>query len=277
MKKILAIVLSASLVFSFSLGTAFAAEAEDVNDGAAVEQQEVEPAPAAEEITIDKVKGTHAKALSTSSIRVTWNEVEGADGYKVYKYQKSKKKYVLKKTIKSGETVTYKNTGLSSGTNYKYKVAAYANVDGDVLTGEKSEVANAKTKSVRGAKAVKIARSKVGCSYRSGSVGPKSFDCSGFVYYVYNKKGAGKVKFHRSSAQGEYNQLKKYKVGSSIKSAKKGDILFFSSSGKTHGIYHTGIYIGNGKMIHAANPRKGVCVAKTSWCPRVCAVVRISK
>lgn len=293
MKKLLAILLSVSVIFSFSLGTAFAAEGEEaapageepavetpVDDPVQTEEpsQEVEKqAPEKKKITVSQVKNVKVKALSSSSLRVTWKGVSGAKGYKVYKYSKKSHKYVLVKTIKSGKTHTYKNTGLKASKKYTYKVAAYKISDGKKYTGKKSNSAVGKTKAVRGAKAVSVARSKLGCSYVSGCAGPSRFDCSGFVYYVYNKKGAGKVKFSRSSAQGEYNQLKKYKVGSSIKSAKKGDILFFSSSGSTHGIYHTGIYIGNGKMIHAANPRKGVCVAKTSWCPRVCAVVRISK
>ena len=60
------------------------------------------------------------------------------------------------------------------------------------------------------------------------------------------------------TSAGLSQSLKKYKVGSSIKSlkrAKPGDILLFKSGGRYS---HAGIYSGNGKLIHAANARKGV-------------------
>jgi hypothetical protein len=55
---------------------------------------------------------------------------------------------------------------------------------------------------------------------------------------------------HSSRAQYHYGKPVK---GSDL---LPGDLLFFNTHG--HGISHVAMYIGNGKMIHAANPRKGV-------------------
>lgn len=93
----------------------------------------------------------------------------------------------------------------------------------------------------------------VGCRYVRGGQGPKSFDCSGFVYYVYKN-------FGYSLKPGARNQWSI--LDGTIKRADllPGDLLFFSSNGRSGGIFHVGIYIGDGQFVHAANSRKGVIV-----------------
>ena len=93
----------------------------------------------------------------------------------------------------------------------------------------------------------------VGCRYVRGGKGPKSFDCSGFVYYVYKN-------FGYSLKPGARNQWSI--LDGTIKKANllPGDLLFFSSNGRSGGIFHVGIYIGDGQFVHAANSRKGVIV-----------------
>ena len=93
----------------------------------------------------------------------------------------------------------------------------------------------------------------VGCRYVRGGKGPKSFDCSGFVYYVYKH-------FGYSLKPGARNQWSI--LDGTIKKADllPGDLLFFSSNGRSGGIFHVGIYIGDGQFVHAANSRKGVIV-----------------
>ncbi|MGN0666696.1 MAG: cellulase family glycosylhydrolase [Huintestinicola sp.] len=62
--------------------------------------------------------------LSGTSVKLTWNEVEGADAYRVYRYDEETGKYVRVVTVK-GKSYTIK--GLSSGT-CKFKVAAVEKV-----------------------------------------------------------------------------------------------------------------------------------------------------
>lgn len=65
-----------------------------------------------------------------AGIQVTWGKVAGASGYQVWRYDAASKKYALVKTITSGSTVSWKNTGLKTGRKYTYKVKAYRTVDG---------------------------------------------------------------------------------------------------------------------------------------------------
>jgi cell wall-associated NlpC family hydrolase len=105
---------------------------------------------------------------------------------------------------------------------------------------------------VRGQRIVRTALSYRGCRYRFGGNSRSGFDCSGFTKYLYGT--AEGVGLPRTAAQ-------QFRSGQKISRAKlqPGDLLFFSTRGRYVG--HVGIYAGNGQMIHAANPRKGVTVS----------------
>lgn len=76
------------------------------------------------------------------------------------------------------------------------------------------------------------------------------FDCSGFIYYVFNKSG---MKMGRFSAEGYFNRS--YYVDQ----PQPGDLVFFENTYK-RGISHVGIYLGNDEFIHA-NSSGGVMVS----------------
>ncbi|MEO6605655.1 MAG: C40 family peptidase [Aeromicrobium sp.] len=105
-----------------------------------------------------------------------------------------------------------------------------------------------KAKPTRAQKLIKWAAKQKGDPYRYGANGPKSFDCSGLVQYVYKKAGK---KIGRTSG----DQLKGKHIAKSKK--KKGDILIFISNGRA---YHSAIYAGHGKMWEAQ--RSGTKVGK---------------
>ena len=104
--------------------------------------------------------------------------------------------------------------------------------------------------STRGNSLVQYALQFVGYRYVYGAAGPRAFDCSGFVMYVYGKYGVGLP--HYSGSQ--------FGCGTAVsKSAlSPGDIVFFNTQGS---ISHVGIYIGGGRFVHAANSRSGVIVS----------------
>jgi len=64
------------------------------------------------------------KTKYTNSIKISWGKVAGASGYKVYR-KANGDSYKLVKTIKSNGTLSWNDTGVKKGTNYKYKVRAY--------------------------------------------------------------------------------------------------------------------------------------------------------
>ena len=78
-----------------------------------------------------------------------------------------------------------------------------------------------------------------------GSSPATSFDCSGFVSYVYNQCGWN---FRRLSAQGIYN------ICTRTNNPQPGDLVFFKGTYDTPGISHVGIYVGDGWMLHCGDP-----------------------
>lgn len=91
---------------------------------------------------------------------------------------------------------------------------------------------------------VSLAKKQLGKPYIYGATGPSGFDCSGLTSYVY-KNAINKI-LPRTT----YGQITLGK-SVSMKDLKKGDLLFW-------GNYHVGIYIGNGKFIHAPAPGQNV-------------------
>ena len=96
---------------------------------------------------------------------------------------------------------------------------------------------------------VQVAESYAGSRYVSGGSSPSGFDCSGFTQYVYGKCG---VTLSRTS----YTQATQ---GTAVNKSElqPGDLLLFHYYGSSS-IGHVGIYVGNGKFIHAANSNRGV-------------------
>lgn len=95
-----------------------------------------------------------------------------------------------------------------------------------------------------------LVRSKLGCRYVYGATGSKTFDCSGLMYWCYKQIG---MTIPRTAAA-QYRGSRRI----SGSQAKVGDLVFFSGTTGASGITHVGMYIGNGYMIHAANPSRGV-------------------
>ena len=69
----------------------------------------------------------------TYEVTLSWREVKGAKGYKVYRYDSKKKKYITVATVKEN---SYTVENLSSGTTYKFAVKAYAEKDKKTYYGE---------------------------------------------------------------------------------------------------------------------------------------------
>lgn len=100
---------------------------------------------------------------------------------------------------------------------------------------------------------IKYALTFVGKPYVFGATGPNSFDCSGFTKYVYKHFG---YTINRV-AQDQF----KNGTGVEYKNLKPGDMVFFSNTySSSEWITHVGIYIGEGKMVHAANSQRGITV-----------------
>jgi peptidoglycan DL-endopeptidase CwlO len=86
-----------------------------------------------------------------------------------------------------------------------------------------------------------LATKYTGVPYKYGGTTPQAFDCSGFIQYVYQEAG---YEIPRTTYQ-------QYAAGTPISrgSLQSGDIVFFACGGSPTS--HAGIYLGNGKFIHA--------------------------
>jgi len=96
-----------------------------------------------------------------------------------------------------------------------------------------------------------------GGKYVWGGTTPEGFDCSGYVQYLYKKHN---INLPRTA----WEQSKKGQIVER-NNLQKGDLLFFLTD-KKRGIpvTHVGIYIGNGKFIHAASKKKGIIISPLS-------------
>ncbi|MFZ3577493.1 LysM peptidoglycan-binding domain-containing protein [Virgibacillus sp. DJP39] len=155
-------------------------------------------------------------------------------------------------TVRSGDTL--------SGISHRYNVTVAALKKWNSLTsdliligqklniGEKSPVTgNVETPSAdvdyNAEKLINVANSLTGIGYQWGGTTPAGFDCSGFIYYAY--KAAG-MDLSRLSSAGHFDRS--YYVNT----PQIGDLVFFENTYKS-GISHMGIYLGNGKFIHAGS------------------------
>lgn len=90
-----------------------------------------------------------------------------------------------------------------------------------------------------------IARTQLGVPYAWGGTTSSGFDCSGYLYYVYNRAG---ITIPRTNTIGYYAS------SFTVSSPQPGDLVFFKNTYRP-GISHVGIYVGNNSFIHAGGDR----------------------
>lgn len=101
-----------------------------------------------------------------------------------------------------------------------------------------------------GAAAAAMAKSLVGCRYVYGAEGPTTFDCSGLSYYIYGQLGY-------TIARGSSGQYLRSGYFVPMSEMEPGDLIFifdpkYDYSGGQYPTTHMGIYVGDGKFVHAS-------------------------
>ena len=142
--------------------------------------------------------------------------------------------------IPYGQNVTIK--WLESG----WAKVSYMGIDGyvslDYITVMQGQMPNrSDAVSSKGQAVVELAKKYLGKPYVYGASGPNSFDCSGFVYFIYKQMG---VTLNRVAADQMTNGTWVPK-----NALQPGDIVGFQN--RSGYINHVGIYVGNGMMIHS--------------------------
>lgn len=121
-------------------------------------------------------------------------------------------------------------------------------------------------------KLITEAEKYLGYPYVWGGSSPStSFDCSGFVCWVYRNSGV--YPLSRTTAQGVFNQCTAVRPSE----AKPGDLIFFTGTYNSGcPVSHIGIYVGNGMMIHCGNPIQYASVNSSYWSSHFYAYGRLS-
>ena len=118
---------------------------------------------------------------------------------------------------------------------------------------KKPESSGTKTKT--GEEIARYAKKFLGNPYKWGGTSlTKGADCSGFTQSVYKKFS---ISIPRTSKQ-------QAKSGKKVKTSniQKGDVVAYASDGVVN---HVAIYIGNGKVIHASNPKDGIKISNYNY------------
>jgi peptidoglycan DL-endopeptidase LytE len=159
-------------------------------------------------------------------------------------------------TVQSGDTLSHIAVKYDTTVS---RIKSWNGLTSDTIyVGQKLKVGSSTTE-VPSSNVVDIAKKYIGSPYAWGGTSPSGFDCSGFIYYVFNQAGTS---ISRTNTEGYYSR------STAISNPKPGDLVFFKNTYKA-GISHMGIYIGNGDFIHASD--SGVVVTKLSnsyWSPR---------
>jgi cell wall-associated NlpC family hydrolase len=125
-----------------------------------------------------------------------------------------------------------------------------------------ASAAPASAPAAAGLQVADLAQQYVGSRYAWGGSSPAGFDCTGFVMWVFGQFGV-------SLPHNEAGQLAS---GDRVNSEElqPGDVLVFANTYR-RGLSHVGIYLGDGRFVHAVDERHGVLVSNlwdSYWGPR---------
>jgi cell wall-associated NlpC family hydrolase len=113
-----------------------------------------------------------------------------------------------------------------------------------------------------GTQVADFAQQYVGARYVWGGTGPSGFDCTGFVKFVYSQFGVDLP----------HNEAGQLASGAPVgaDALEPGDVLVFANTYRA-GLSHVGIYVGDGRFVHAVDEAHGVMVSNLwdgYWSPR---------
>lgn len=190
------------------------------------------------------------KVLNTNnSVKVT-----GEDGDWYIVDLNGKKAYVSKSLLsKEKVEVTSRSSTSLDEANRSVQVTTQSTATESTPVQEQASAPVASNPS--GSDIVAYAKTFLGYRYVYGTNGPNTFDCSGFVQYVYKHFG---YSLSRSSSTQANDG-----VAVSKSNLQPGDVLIFRDTSNSR-IGHVGLYIGDGQFIHASNSRTGVIISSLS-------------
>lgn len=189
-----------------------------------------------------KLKLTVSAKNGSNRVSFRWTRDEGADGYVLYRYHTSKKKYVRMKTVSGSKTVSYSKK-CSYGKRYSFKVRSYRKAaDGTKVYGKMSAASK-----------VKVAPAKVkGVSVRSQGYGKIALS------WKKVSKAKGYQIFGSQEKDGEYSRIKTVTVGKTKNiqiRRKKNEVTYYKVRAFVKGIQKKRVYGKFSAVRSAGDPR----------------------
>lgn len=205
---------------------------------------------------IDNVSGLSASNSNYKSVKLAWNAVSGAQGYKVYTYNKSTKKYTLLKDV--GNKTAYTDTSANAINTTYYSVVAYKTVNGKLITSDYSSLCTYKPPVITISKVTSLKQS----SATKNSVNltwKKVANANCYLVYKYSDKDKKYVKVASVTTNScnvtglSANKTYKFKVRAVLK--LYGEIYY----GAYSGVYTAYTALANVKNLNISG------VTKTSY------------
>lgn len=126
--------------------------------------------------------------------------------------------------------------------------------DGDLT----DRVRNTQTAGALAQKLERLGRSRLGAPYVWGTQGSRRFDCSGLTWWLYDQVG---IEFQRTSTYQDWRSGigPDWTRGTAFAQLLPGDVVYLRPS--SAGPQHVGLYIGDGKLLHASSGAKRVILS----------------
>lgn len=205
----------------------------------------------------NKINFNSQTSYASTKTVLKWNKSTGATGYEIWRSNKEKSGYTLLKTITKSDTTKYTDQKLSSKQVYYYKIRPYRTVNNKKVYGSFSSVYKKYAVSER----IQSITKYTNVRYVSGGRTSKGWDCSGFTQWAL-KYIAG-VDIPKSSSAQAVSGTKVDK--NNMSKWKPGDVLVYSSGNR---VCHVGLYLGDGKMMHALNTKYGTLIQDVTYYER---------
>ena len=202
-------------------------------------------------VNMRKEASTQSEVLKTLTLNTSVDVYEEANGWSRVKVD-GKEGYISSSLLSTTQRETSRSaetprTAIPTEENNNEETSDV--IETSSADEQQTEETNSSTgESLSGSSVVDTAKSFIGSKYVYGGASPSGFDCSGFTSYIYKQYG---VNLNRT-ATGQFQNG----VAVDRDDLQAGDLIIFGKSESS--ISHVGIYMGDGMIVHAANPSRGV-------------------